>query len=131
MVARQFPPRVIKPDGTDKPDFVFEEIGVAGKRLEQANQRLERELAELKDAEEGLRASEQRSASFDPYFCIRLVRVPGFTPRPSFAKRTHVFERSKFRPLRRNPAPGANGCKQVASALLIAWRSSCIRTRRA
>ena len=60
MVARQFRPRVIKPDGTDKPDFVFEEIRVAGKRLEQANQRLERELAERKDAEEELRESEQR-----------------------------------------------------------------------
>ena len=34
----------------------FEEIRVAGKRLEQANQRLERELAERKEAEEKLRA---------------------------------------------------------------------------
>ena len=38
----------------------FEEIRVAGKRLEQANQRLERELAERKEAEERLRESEQR-----------------------------------------------------------------------
>ena len=38
----------------------FEEIRVAGKRLEQANQRLERELAERKEAEEKLRESEQR-----------------------------------------------------------------------
>ena len=38
----------------------FEEIRVAGKRLEQANQRLERELAERKEAEERLRQSEQR-----------------------------------------------------------------------
>ena len=38
----------------------FEEIRVAGKRLEQANQSLERELAERKEAEERLRQSEQR-----------------------------------------------------------------------
>ena len=38
----------------------FEEIRVAGKRLEQANQRLERELAERKETEEKLRESEQR-----------------------------------------------------------------------
>ena len=33
---------------------------MAGKHLEQANQRLERELAERKEAEEKLRQSEQR-----------------------------------------------------------------------
>ena len=33
---------------------------MAGKRLEQANQSLERELAERKEAEEKLRQSEQR-----------------------------------------------------------------------
>jgi PAS domain S-box-containing protein len=38
----------------------FEEIRVAGKRLEQANRRLERELAERKAGEERLRESEQR-----------------------------------------------------------------------
>jgi len=38
----------------------FEEIRVAGKRLEQANQSLERELAERKEMEEKLRKSEQR-----------------------------------------------------------------------
>jgi PAS domain S-box-containing protein len=38
----------------------FEEIRVAGKRLEEANQRLERELAERKAGEEKLRQSEQR-----------------------------------------------------------------------
>jgi PAS domain S-box-containing protein len=38
----------------------FEEIRVAGKRLEQANQTLERELAERKAGEEKLRESEQR-----------------------------------------------------------------------
>ena len=38
----------------------FEEIRVAGKRLEQANQRLEQELAERKAGEEKLRQSEQR-----------------------------------------------------------------------
>ena len=38
----------------------FEEIRVAGKRLEDANQSLERELAERREAEERLRRSEQR-----------------------------------------------------------------------
>jgi PAS domain S-box-containing protein len=38
----------------------FEEIRVAGKRLEQANQRLEQELTERKVGEEKLRQSEQR-----------------------------------------------------------------------
>ena len=38
----------------------FEEIRVTGKRLEQANQRLERELAERKEAEERVRQSERR-----------------------------------------------------------------------
>ncbi len=38
----------------------FEEIRVTGKRLEQANQRLEQELAERKAGEEKLRQSEQR-----------------------------------------------------------------------
>jgi PAS domain S-box-containing protein len=38
----------------------FEELGVAGQRLGQANQRLERELAERKAGEEKLRQSEQR-----------------------------------------------------------------------
>ena len=38
----------------------FEEIGVAGKLLQEANQRLEQELAERKAGEEKLRVSEQR-----------------------------------------------------------------------
>ena len=38
----------------------FEELRVAGKRLEEANHRLERELTERKEAEERLRQSEQR-----------------------------------------------------------------------
>jgi PAS domain S-box-containing protein len=62
----------------------FEEIRVTGQRVEQANQRLERELVERKETEEKLRQSEQRyrrlvdTASegiceFDEQFRITLV----------------------------------------------------------
>ena len=85
----------------------FEEIRVAGKRLEQANQRLERELAERKETEEKLRESEQRyrrivdTASegiweLDEQFVTTLVNrrmaeMLGYEPKEMVGRKLHEF----------------------------------------
>ena len=85
----------------------FEELRVAGQRLEQANQRLERELAERKEAEEKLRQSEQRyrrivdTASegiweLDEHFVTTLVNhrmaiMLGYQPQEMVGRKLHEF----------------------------------------
>jgi len=85
----------------------FEEIRVAGKRLEQANQRLELELAERKQTEEKLRQSEQRyrriveTASegiwqLDEQFITTLVNrrmaeMLGYEPEEMVGRKLHEF----------------------------------------
>ncbi len=85
----------------------FEEIQVAGKRLEQANQTLERELAERKETEEKLRESEQRyrrlvdTASegiweLDEQFVTTLVNrrmaeMLGYEPKEMVGRKLHEF----------------------------------------
>jgi len=85
----------------------FEEIRVAGKRLEQANQRLELELAERKQTEEKLRQSEQRhrrlveTASegiweLDEQFITTLVNrrmaeMLGYEPQEMVGRKLHEF----------------------------------------
>ena len=85
----------------------FEEICVAGKRLEQANQMLERELVERKEAEEKLRESEQRyrrivdTASegiweLDEQFVTTLVNrrmaeMLGYEPKEMVGRKLHEF----------------------------------------
>jgi PAS domain S-box-containing protein len=85
----------------------FEEIRVAGKRLEQANQTLERELAERKETEEKLRQSEQRyrrlvdTASegiweLDEHYVTTLVNprmaeMLGYEPKEMVGRKLHEF----------------------------------------
>ena len=85
----------------------FEKIRVAGKRLEQANQRLELELAERKQTEEKLRQSEQRhrrlveTASegiweLDEQFITTLVNrrmaeMLGYEPQEMVGRKLHEF----------------------------------------
>jgi PAS domain S-box-containing protein len=85
----------------------FEELRVAGKRLAQANQRLERELAERKEAEEKLRESEQRyrrlvdTASegiweLDEHYATtyvnrRMAEMLGYEPREMVGRKLHEF----------------------------------------
>ena len=79
----------------------FDEIRVAGKRLEQANQSLERELAERREIEEKLRKSEQRYRRIvdtasegiwelderyrTTYVNRRMAEMLGYDPRRSWA----------------------------------------------
>jgi PAS domain S-box-containing protein len=67
--AREHPPETVRAWGRIFADHIgaaianvraFDELRAAGNRLEQTNQRLERELAERKETEEKLRESEQR-----------------------------------------------------------------------
>jgi len=85
----------------------FEEIRATGKRVEQANQRLERELAERKETEEKLRESEQRyrrivdTASegiweLDEQFVTTLVNrrmaeMLGYEPKEMVGRKLHEF----------------------------------------
>ena len=85
----------------------FEEIRATGKRVEQANQRLERELAERKETEEKLRESEQRfrrivdTASegiweLDDQFVTTLVNrrmaeMLGYEPKEMVGRKLHEF----------------------------------------
>ena len=85
----------------------FEEIRVTGKRVEQANQRLEQELAERKETEEKLRESEQRyrrivdTASegiweLDEQFVTTLVNqrmaeMLGYEPKEMVGRKLHEF----------------------------------------
>jgi len=85
----------------------FEEIRVAGKRLEQANQTLERELAEHRETEQELRDSEQRyrrlvdTASegiweLDEQYVTTLVNrrmaeMLGYEPQEMVGRKLHQF----------------------------------------
>jgi PAS domain S-box-containing protein len=85
----------------------FEEIRVAGKRLEQANQALERELAERKETEQELRESERRyrrlvdTASegiweLDEQYVTTLVNrrmaeMLGYEPKEMVGRKLHEF----------------------------------------
>jgi len=85
----------------------FEEIRATGKRVEQANQRLERELIERKETEEKLRESEQRyrrivdTASegiweLDEQFVTTLVNrrmaeMLGYEPKEMVGRKLHEF----------------------------------------
>jgi PAS domain S-box-containing protein len=85
----------------------FEEIRLAGKRLEQANQTLERELAERKETEEKLRESEQRYRrivdmasegiwELDEQFVTTLVNqrmgeMLGYDPKEMVGRKLHEF----------------------------------------